>query len=479
MVGVAAPRGITLLEVLIAMFVLAVGLLSVAALIPAGKQQMVEAAKYDRSTAQARAALHELKVRGFLNWKSWRNYAGDTQYTHVYAWRDLDEEGPDATTPQPLVEYQGAAPAVPALGPAPFTQVNQPQVAPLGPLGRGNAVCIDPLLIGRYLGSELVSAFPLPLKNDPQQETSPTQAAIIPDEWPNAPRMTRLTVSRDGTLNSLAMSLPAAKRVFTWQDAVVFSQPTDSSKRPIWSVVTDKGTSASSQSALSRQTADDYSWFATVVPSDALSSTTNQTEVTASVAVVYKRDLNYIQRGEVPTAAPFSAPAPGERPAPPERIVFVDVMGSGIGGGEMRLRLAAETGTANDNPAQPEKSDLPAVKIGQWIMLTGWKRPDLSIPAADLGAAAYPPERTAVFRWYRVTNAGGLQYGANFFGDGVNQWYQNVTLSGPDWNPEQFLDTDNPQSRKSHIDPTTNGRTATAIIVQGVVAVYEQTIQLE
>jgi Tfp pilus assembly protein PilV len=44
-----APRGITLLEVLIAMGILTIGLVSVAALVPAGRSQAMKAAIYDRS----------------------------------------------------------------------------------------------------------------------------------------------------------------------------------------------------------------------------------------------------------------------------------------------------------------------------------------------------------------------------------------------------------------------------------------------
>lgn len=484
-------RGITLLEVLIATFVLAVGLLSVAALIPAGKQQMIEASKFDRSTVVARAALHELKVRRFLDWRTWRNYQGFTQTDDVYAWFDVDEPGVAPTQPLPLVAYGGGPPpSVPGLVAGPPTQLNQPQITPLGPLGRGNSVCIDPLMIGNYPGNADVGVFPYPLKSDPWQDGAGS-ATLIPDIWPNPPRMSRITLSRDGTGVPGVMTLPFAKRIFTWQDELVFSAPSDNSRRPRWATVVDKGGSATSQTALARATADDYSWFATVVPADNQSSTAQQTDVIASVAVVYKRDLEFIRRGDVPSAAFTGSlynPPPGQRPAPQERIVFVDVLGSGLGGGEMRLRIAADTsaGSQNNNPAQPDKSDFPAVRIGQWIMLCAWTRLDLTIPAADYTTAAIPPTRTAVFRWYRVTSAGQLQYDANLFGVGSPQWFQNVTLSGPDWNPDQFLDFDAIDSRNSHSNPTDlgdpakmNGRTATAIIVQGVVAVYEQSIRLE
>ena len=65
-------RGISLLEVLISMFVLAVGLMGVAALIPAGQHEIVEAAKLDNAAMLGRAAFRDMQVRGYLNPNGWR-----------------------------------------------------------------------------------------------------------------------------------------------------------------------------------------------------------------------------------------------------------------------------------------------------------------------------------------------------------------------------------------------------------------------
>jgi len=54
------------MEVLISIFVLSIGLLGVAAMIPVGRHEIVEAAKADRGAAVARAALREIKVRRML-----------------------------------------------------------------------------------------------------------------------------------------------------------------------------------------------------------------------------------------------------------------------------------------------------------------------------------------------------------------------------------------------------------------------------
>ncbi len=67
----SSRRGISLLEVLISMFVLSIGVLGVAALIPLGKIAMLETEKADRTGACGRAALREAKIRRMLDPIAW------------------------------------------------------------------------------------------------------------------------------------------------------------------------------------------------------------------------------------------------------------------------------------------------------------------------------------------------------------------------------------------------------------------------
>jgi len=60
--------GISLLEVLVSIFVLTIGLLGVAAMIPIGKLALIETNKSDRTGACGRAGLREVKVRRMLEW---------------------------------------------------------------------------------------------------------------------------------------------------------------------------------------------------------------------------------------------------------------------------------------------------------------------------------------------------------------------------------------------------------------------------
>ena len=63
--------GVSLLEVLISIFVLAIGLLGLAALIPVGRFAIMETGKSDRCGACGRAALRDVKVRRMLDHRFW------------------------------------------------------------------------------------------------------------------------------------------------------------------------------------------------------------------------------------------------------------------------------------------------------------------------------------------------------------------------------------------------------------------------
>lgn len=73
----SSRRGVTLMEVMISIFVLSVGMLGVAALIPVGRYALVETGKADRSGACGRAALRTIKANRILertdtSWYRWQ-----------------------------------------------------------------------------------------------------------------------------------------------------------------------------------------------------------------------------------------------------------------------------------------------------------------------------------------------------------------------------------------------------------------------
>ncbi len=74
-------RGVSLLEVLISIFVLSIGLMGVAALLPVGGFNIAQANKADRSATCGRAALRDIKVRNLLDRTKWTDPGSATTPT--------------------------------------------------------------------------------------------------------------------------------------------------------------------------------------------------------------------------------------------------------------------------------------------------------------------------------------------------------------------------------------------------------------
>ncbi len=67
-----ARRGVSLMEVLISVFVLSLGLIGMAALLPLGRYAINETGKADRAGACGRAAMREIKIRHLLDPAYWQ-----------------------------------------------------------------------------------------------------------------------------------------------------------------------------------------------------------------------------------------------------------------------------------------------------------------------------------------------------------------------------------------------------------------------
>lgn len=424
-----ARRGISLLEVLLSMFILTVGLLGVAALIPVGRYDLNQAAQADRGSTVGRAAFREVQIRDYLDQDRWITH--DNLATDP--WFDFDD----------------------------------PDVWPLlSPLDAGNSVCIDPLFVSRNVQLSIDTAtplpddwlgerFPYPLDNDPDPGYDSTA-------YPNPPRMTRLTL-RAFPGGAFQISDVVADRVFRSQDDLVFDEfAADPDGRPVQSF----------DLTSTPQFLGNYSWLVTVSPvmGGAARMSSDRSEFTVSVVVIQNRVL----------LEPSAAIGDRIGTAPSERTVYADFIDNvGWRGGTVRLRLPVRDGDPNEAPAPAEQSDMPAVQPGQWIMLGAWLR-DPMVFFPDATAATPTPtdlslDRRAVFRWYQVTVANDLQYvdAANSV-SGLPEWIQEVVISGADVWPvnEPFVNI------YFDADEDTTYPTLHAVIVDGVVGVYEKTVQL-
>ncbi|MCS7306701.1 MAG: hypothetical protein NZ602_16530 [Thermoguttaceae bacterium] len=87
--GLGPPMrpAVTLMEVLIAIFILAVGLFGVAALLPVGGSEALEATKIQRAATLGSAALREIQVRNLLQPFQWNTTT--KQLEPLWYWQDV------------------------------------------------------------------------------------------------------------------------------------------------------------------------------------------------------------------------------------------------------------------------------------------------------------------------------------------------------------------------------------------------------
>ena len=150
-----------------------------------------------------------------------------------------------------------------------------------------------------------------------------------------------------------------------------------------------------------------------------------------SVSVVVFRKRTFLP--------PFNPANPmSDNPEKPgERIARADLIGFGIGGGDVRLSIG---GVANPG-------EYLNVRENEWLMLCGQE--------------AYPGGVRGVFKWYRIVAVGETVMGTPSMVD--------VTFAGPDWNSAWNLDLDTPP----------NVPQAQAVLFNTVVGVYSQTVEAD
>jgi hypothetical protein len=138
----------------------------------------------------------------------------------------------------------------------------------------------------------------------------------------------------------------------------------------------------------------------------------------------------------------------------------------GIGAGELQISELNASATADQ-----ANTDL-AVKAGEWIML-GTMIADPNAPLQSRNSSGFP--QRPFFRWYRVINVGPIMNpNDQYTNKSINRsgtFARNLTISGADW-------------QMATVVPTVNqgGQTYPqffAFIYDGAVAVYERSVKLE
>lgn len=428
--------GISLLEVLIAIFVLVVGILGLAALIPIGRFEVQEANKLDRGAALGKQAYREMRLRGWLDARN------------EWLWFDRSNK-----------QFNAVLQPDPATGRLQFTGNWTPPFA------------IDPQMFADPKNYQAIWG------------TSPDTP--VPDTFPynvdndasnvglsNVPRMARLSLNQfmptQGTTTYYSgwtepqqmLSEALCDRSMRGHDDLSFFVPEEKDARPVqqFSIREDSSTTSNDYvtqnyaKRLAPMNAGEFSWMFTVSPTLGESWRGRYTPDTmqsyvVSVVVFHKRPI---------TLMPPDANAP-----PAERTVALHFAGSGVGGGSVHLE--------SHDPAY-----LRDLKPNQWILVTGRLRmdPTQQNPANPPAGSDQPP---VVAKWYRIVAVDdGSQVTSPPDGELP---HRDVTLDGPDWNTQML-----PGGGYRFDDlntSTTNEWEMAAAIFDGVVAVYDKTMQLD
>ena len=197
-------RGITLLEILVSIFILVIGLLGTAALIPIGNSEVLKAGIAHRGAEVGIRAYHDFRVRRMNDPRNW------------------------LLNGQPCTQTTGGASG----------GGNHAMKDSI----RNKALCIDPLAAG--MGAQ----------SFPYNTTGGTPMPIV------SLRKSPFANDPAGSVSE-RMEAPFAKEIFTSRDNLVFDRPEDSL------LPAQQFRTAGSQEAR-RRTETVYSWLATLVPQE-------------------------------------------------------------------------------------------------------------------------------------------------------------------------------------------------------------------
>jgi hypothetical protein len=408
-----------LLEVLFAIFVAAVGLLGLAALLTVGGVHTAQTEVADRSAAYARASAREVENRGMLQAHTWERDATGVLVPRAQ-WVDAAGIGQITypTTRTVLLEQVVSG-------------------APVGlPLNRDrlDPFVIDPLL----LSDNLNAAVP-----DPAAAYFPFRAEI--DATLRLPRMTLRSLYVDpstATATEKAIAKAACERVFVCHDDVTTSE-IDRQSRPQLNADENNDGQPDVWRAEGR-----YSYLVMVTPSDLENpypnlpltnppDPLNPASYVRSVPIGQRRLFTvqvvvFHRRSLLVNSVP-----------PSERQVSAQVTGNSA------ILQPPATVPAADQPAY-----LRGLAANQWILLSGFLKQPTSDPTDPNGGETNnPATRRPIHRWVRIVSVGKT----SFAGQAM------VNFGGPDW-------------QANSIDPSTP---TAATIVDGVVGVYEKVVELD
>ena len=441
-------RGLTILEVLIAMGIALFGLIAVMAIVPYAARQAQDGLEMEVTSQVGQRALGDVAVYDLVNPQRWITTAGPLPQTAGFFNsfpHFIEPAGNPPYDPNPALRFHhDEAVLIDPLfyGVNPVVSHFPYCYAPQGFIEDGSGVAIpfrDPLVIGGLLPS---FTHHLDSNGDPYESI--------------APFVRRVGLANPGATIPSLLPTAAARAIFETSDDVVI--------RPLNQVEVDNA-AALGQGGLEKFTRLEYfegidptlaapnnvvgirefsegstSWLAMVAPEN-----DDRTLWKLYIIVVKDRD---------PT---FSINATNERVARIRGTLRYPAdhgfLGGGIKGGTVRLESWGSTNALVSAAVDPTTAMLKdiAIEPNQWVLLSRFDQFPGQTPAARRR-----------YQWYRVTDVGNEIFPSpadTRAAGGVPAPVPSrfVTLTGPDWDP---------------------GPDALVFVMNGVEAIYERTIRL-
>lgn len=464
-------RGLTLIEVLMSIFVLAIGLFGVAAMLPLGQRKMIEGAIDSKKPQVAESAIAYLSTQGGLNPSRWITPTGATTGTpfdvvrvapaarilcqvtgspddRSFATNATGLSAVDGTYSDCVVEFRGGRLRGQRRLISNYTGSTKTFLLdPAGTLSEplpvapyvGDTLSNDANSNGRYdVGDDYVDGNANGVYDPPDTFVVIRSRAFAIDPYLVAKLgtsagdfalgMPRVTLSAPaGT--ATPMVLAAAEYLTTSDDDLLFNRPVGNndptqiySSEPYIDVngngVYDLGVDTFTASVHDMN--GNGTWDGNLKRKSELNMSWaatlvptiagNTEQYRVSIVVFYKRVLDAVGTAGGPTA------------------MEVKFNSSGLGGGAAFLRATSSSST--------QQADIAPVRAGHWVLVSNTSGKE--------------------HRWYRISAIGvAFQDSAN-----GNRWTRDVSLAGADWNG-------------------TADQTSNAVYYPGVVGVFERTLQIE
>ncbi|MBI1900583.1 MAG: prepilin-type N-terminal cleavage/methylation domain-containing protein [Planctomycetia bacterium] len=372
-------RGVTLLEVLFAIFVAAIGLLALAALVPLGKYHAQQAVIADRAGSLGRQATRDIEARGMLRYRQWLFQQSTGQYINnsfpLQAERVMFPSGATVDAAQ-------------------------------------TSFLIDPLFItfGTNRADINSRVFPYSAFPGPRMARISLPRSFLPATPPPWPYGNDVPAT-----SGVGMTTAQADAIFRLRDELSFQRMVSDPKgRPELLPADGKATRvetlgpAALADDVGEEIEGEYSWAVMVTPAETEAwyrypaVVPNNPQLTpeerrlfhVAVLVFHRRDFSI---STLPTAR-------SERQIPP----FSAATGRGVN-------------IVGVNAFELRADDAAGLAFNEWIMLSGVRKP---VPDDPTNA---PRQRVIDNFWYRILSIGRVDADHVF-----------VRVEGPDWNTGMY-----------------------------------------